>query len=181
MKRLVLLVLSLGALLIVVPAAQAAPTSATGCGVEHLTGAECQGPDADAAANACQIHTWVDNASCELTVPDGVASSATGTLVAYAENQDTNWHAAFNLVIRDQGTGQVLYSNQDALTVPITQQPIVPSQSLGFGNVFPEPGGGAVVCEITGTHNVAGAAMSAVAATAGIEGAFNNGFRCVVD
>jgi hypothetical protein len=182
MKRLVVVVvLSLCALVFAVPAAQASPTSATGCTVEHVSGAECQGPDVDPAANACEIYTWVDNASCVLTVTDGVASNTSGTLVANAENQDANWHAEFQLAIRDVGTGQVLYSTGDSLTVPITQQPVVPAASLGFGNVLSESGGGEVVCEVSGTHNPAGAAMSAIAASAGIQGLFNNSFRCVVD
>jgi hypothetical protein len=181
MKRLVLLGLAIAALAIIVPAAQTAPTSDTGCAAEHVSGAACQGPDADPAANACEIYTWVGDASCVLTVPDGVASSTTGTLIAYAANQDTNWHAEFELSIRDTGTGQVLYSNSDSLTVPVTQQPVVPAASVGFGTVFSASGGGEVVCEVTGTHNPAGAAMSGVAATSATQGVFNNSLRCVVD
>jgi hypothetical protein len=181
MKKLALLIMALGALVIAVPAAQTSPSSDTGCAAEHVSGAACQGPDADPAANACQIYTWVDNATCTLTVADGVASGISGALVANAENQDANWHAEFHLTIRDAGTSQVLYSNDDSLTVPVTQQPVVPAASLGFSNVFSEPGGGQVVCEVTGTHNPAGAAMSGVAAASATQGVFNNSFNCVVN
>jgi hypothetical protein len=179
MRKLVLLVVALGALAIAVPAALPSPTSDSGCTEQHVSGAACQGPDADAAANACQIYTWVDNASCTLTVPDGVASNVSGTLIAYSEFQGTDWHAEFDLVVRDASTQAVLYSNSNAQTVPITERPLVPSMSLGFGSGI--SGGGEVVCEVTGTHNPAGAAMSGVAATAGIQGVFNNSFGCVVN
>ena len=181
MKKVALLVLALGGLAIAVPVAQTSPTSESGCTEQHVSGVACQGPDANAAANSCEIYTWVGDASCDLTVPDGVASAVSGTLVAYAENQETNWHAEFNLEVRDKSTQQLLYSNQDSLTVPIIEQPIVPTASLGFGNVFSEPGGNEVVCKVSGTHNIAGTAFSAIAATTGAISVFNNTLGCTVN
>lgn len=181
MKGLVLPVTALCVLAIAVPAAQAAPTSDTGCAIEHVTGAECQGPDADPAADVCQINTWVDNATCTLTVQDGVAELATGFADAYAEIQGTNWHAEFHFVIRDASTGAVLYSEDNSLTVPIAEQPLLPAASNSFSTIMSPAGGSEVVCEVTGTHNPAGAATSAIAASSVGFGQWNNIFRCSVD
>lgn len=180
MKRLVLLALALCALVIAAPSAQTAPTSETGCTIEHLNDTECQGPDADPAANGCEINTWVGNATCYLTVPDGVASHASGAAVAYPVLQNDNtWHAELHLVIRDRSTGQVLYSEDVTRTDPINELPPFPAASTGFGAAFSELGGGEVVCEVTGTHTPAGAAGSAAAAIEGF-GEWNNTLRCTV-
>jgi hypothetical protein len=174
--------MALCALAIAVPAVQAAPTSATGCTIEHLTNAECQGPDVDPAANICEINTWVDNATCDVTVPDGVASNATGFAFAYPVLMGSNWHADFHYEIRDKDTGQVLFSDDQSLTVPITQNPAepFPPASNTYGGDFAVQGGDEVVCEITGTHSLAGAAGSAAAALTGF-GQFNNRVRCNVN
>src|SRR5688572_4730700 len=109
MKRIALLVVALCAFAVAVPVAQTAPTSDSGCTVEHLSGAECQGPDVNTATDSCEIATWVGNASCDLTVSDGVANSAEGFLNVFATLQDTNnWHTEFHLVVRDKSTGEVL-------------------------------------------------------------------------
>jgi hypothetical protein len=180
MKRLILVVVALGALAVVVPTAQPAPTSDVGCTVEHLSGAECQGPDAVAAAESCEINTWVDNATCEVTAADGVANAADISAVAYAELQATsNWFAEYDYVLRDKTTGQVLFSHSDSRTEPVEGQPEPPAASFAFGGIPLEQAGATVVCEITGTHSPFGAAMSAVAATSGV-GAFNNIIRCSV-
>lgn len=180
MKRLLLLGMAFCALAVAVPAAETAPTSDTGCTEQHVSGAECQGPDVDPAANSCAINTWVDNATCELTVPDGVASGGTGAATAYAEDQDGTWHAELRYVIRDISTGQILFEHDSSETVPITEQPVVPAASFGFGTTFSQEGGANVLCEVTGTHNPAGAATSAAAATTG-HGVFNNSFQCTVN
>jgi hypothetical protein len=181
MKRLVVLVLSLCALVIAAPTAQTAPTSETGCTIEHVTGDECQGPDADPAANACDINTWVDNATCELTVPDGVASHASGGVFAFPELQNNNtWHAEAHLVIRDKATGTVLFTNDGSLSAPITTPPPFPPTTLGFGTTFSQQGGAEAVCEVTGTHTPAGAPGSAAAAIEGF-GEFNNTLTCTVN
>ena len=179
MKRLTLLVVALGALALAVPTAQTAPTSDTGCTVEHLSGAECQGPDMRPAADACEISTWVGNATCDLTVSDGVADTAIGFLNVFAALQDTNWHTEFHMVIRDKTTGAILYSRDGSKTTPVSGAPEPPAQSLGFSDPLSAPGGGEAVCEITGTHTPAGAAFSAQAVIEGF-GAFNNVFRCEV-
>ena len=132
MKRLALLVVALGALAVAVPTAQTAPTSDTGCTVEHISGAECQGPDLNAAADSCEISTWVGNASCDLTVSDGVANSTSGFVNVFAELQDdTDWHTEFHMVIRDKGTGEVLFSRDGSTTTPVSG-PAVPPQNLSF-------------------------------------------------
>lgn len=180
MKRLVLLVIALSALAVAVPVAETAPTSDTGCTVEHLQNTECQGPDADPAANACQINTWVDNARCELTVEDGVASGYTASTTAYAALQDPNWHAEFHYVIRDKSTGQVLFSRDGSNTTPVSGSTDIPSATFFSVDLLPQQGGAEVVCEVTGTHTPAGAAMSALAATQG-SGEYNNEFFCRVN
>lgn len=179
MKRLTLLVVALGALAVAVPAAQTAPTSDTGCTVEHISGAACQGPDMRPEASACEISTWVGDASCDLTVSDGVADSTIGFLNVFAALQDTNWHTEFHVVIRDKSTGEVLFSRDGSNTTPVSGAPEPPAQSLGFSAPLAAPGGSEAVCEITGTHTPAGAAFSAQAVTDGF-GAFNNVFRCEV-
>jgi hypothetical protein len=178
MKRLTLLVVALGALAVAVPVAQTAPTQPNGCTVEHVSGAECQGPDLNAAADSCEISTWVGNASCDLTVSDGVADSATGFLNVFAELQDTNWHTEFHLVIRDKSTGEVLFSRDGSNTTPASG-PAIPPQNLVFSDPLSAPGGSEAVCEVTGTHTPVGAAFSADAVLEGF-GAFNNVFRCQV-
>jgi hypothetical protein len=179
MKRLALLVVALGALAVGVPGAQTAPTSDTGCTVEHISGAACQGPDMRPEANACEISTWVGDATCDLTVSDGAADSAIGFLNVFAALQDTNWRTEFHMVIRDKSTGAVLFSRDGSNTTPLTGAPEPPAQSLGFSGPLSAPGGGEAVCEITGTHTPAGAAFSAQAVIEGF-GAFNNVFRCQV-
>jgi hypothetical protein len=179
MKRLVLLAAAFCALAIVVPVAQTAPTSAGGCPVEHLSGAECQGPDADEDANSCVINTWVGNASCELTVTDGVANAGNASAVAYAALDGANWHAEFDYVIRDKSTGQVLFSRDGSTTIPVAEAGLVPNANFDFGGAFSQSGGGEVVCEVTGTHSAAGAATSGSAATGG-SSQFNNFFWCRV-
>jgi hypothetical protein len=179
MKRLVLLVVAGGALVFLVPAAQTAPTSDTGCTVEHISGAECQGPDADASADVCEINTWVGNASCELAVSDGVADSATVFTKAFAALQDTNWHAELHVVIRDKATGQVLLTRDASSTVPAGAS-LPPAVTVNFAVPFASPGGAEVVCEVTGTHTPAGAPFSAQAATTG-SGQLNNVFNCEVN
>jgi hypothetical protein len=67
------------------------------------------------------------------------------------------------------------------VTVPITQQPLVAAASVGFSNNFSEPGGSEIVCKVTGTHNIAGTAFSAVAATTAHLTVFNNSLRCTVN
>jgi hypothetical protein len=180
MKRLVLLALALCALAISAPIAQTAPTQANGCTVEHLSNAPCQGPDADPAANACEINTWVGDATCELTIPDGVASHANGFAFAYAELVDnTSWHAEFHYEIRDKDTGQVLFSDDREHNSAVGSDPenAIPSANFTYGALF--TGGDEVICEVTGTHSPAGAALSAAAATQGF-GQLNNRFRCGV-
>jgi hypothetical protein len=176
MKRFVLFLVALSALAIAVPAAHTAPESED-CSTQHLSGDPCQGPDTNAAANACTINTWVGDASCALTVPDGVASRATGSIEAYAEEQNGSWHSEAHLVIRDVATGLVLYSTDHSQTIPIPEDPIVPASSFGFANTFAQVGGAEVVCEVTGTHNTAGAATS----SAGTRAVFNNSFGCTVN
>jgi hypothetical protein len=183
MKRVLLPAVALCALAIAVPAAETAPTSDTGCTVEHVSNAECQGPDADPAANICEINTWVDNASCEVTVADGAATNVTGFAFAYPVlDASNNWHAEFDLVIRDKGTGQVLYSENGSLTRPVTEHPEepFPPAATNYASTFAQEGGSEVVCEITGTHSPAGAGASAAAATTGF-GQWNNRFRCNVN
>jgi hypothetical protein len=181
MKKLVLLVMAVAALTISAPAAQTAPTSDVGCTVEHLSGDPCQGPDAVPAADVCEINTWVDNATCEVTAPDGVANAANISAVAYAELQDNStWFAEYHYVLRDKGTGQELFSHEDSITVPVNGHPEPPAASFGFGGIPLQQAGGTVVCEITGTHSPFGAAMSAVAASPVAFGAFNNIIRCSV-
>ena len=102
MKRLALLVVAVGALAIGVPGAQAAPTSDTGCTVEHLSGAACQGPDVRPALNSCEIATWVGDASCDLTVADGMADTTIGLLKVFAALEGTDWQTEFHMVIRDK-------------------------------------------------------------------------------
>lgn len=183
MNRLVLVVMALGVLAIVVPAAQPAPVSDVGCTVEHLSGAECQGPDGVPAADVCEVSTWVDNATCEVTAPDGVASAGSGSAIAYAVLQENStWHAEFDYVIRDKSTGQVLFSEPGLNTVPVSGHPDPPAASFAFGNrAFSVQGGAVAVCEITGTHTPFGAAMSAIAASPVGFGAFNNVLRCSVN
>jgi hypothetical protein len=179
MKRLALLVVALGALAVAVPAAQTAPTQPNGCTVEHISGAACQGPDMRPEASACEISTWVGDASCDLTVSDGVADSAIGFVTVFAALQDTNWHTEFHLVIRDKSTGAVLFSRDGSNTTPVSGAPMPPEQALGFSDPLSAPGGSEAVCEITGTHTPAGAAFSADAVLEGF-GALNNILRCEV-
>jgi hypothetical protein len=179
MKRLALLVLPVCALAVAVPAAQTAPTSDTGCSVEHLSGAACQGPDTDAAASSCEIATWVGDASCDLTVSDGVANTASGFVTVFAALQDTNWHTEFHLVIRDKSTGEVLLTRDGSTTTPVSGHPTPSNQTLAISAPLSAPGGGEAVCEVTGTHSPAGAAFSAQAVLEGF-GAFNNILRCEV-
>jgi hypothetical protein len=181
MKRFVLLGVALCALAVVVPVAETAPTQPNGCTVEHLSNVECQGPDLAPAANRCEIPTWVGNASCELTVPDGVANIAGASTVVNAElvDSNSNWHAEYDYEIRDKNTGQVLFSRADSQTTPVGPGSI-PRASFGFGGSLPVQGGAEVVCEVTGTHTPAGAAMSAIAAIEG-SGQFNNSMRCEVN
>jgi hypothetical protein len=70
-------------------------------------------------------------------MPDGVASGGTGSAVAYAETQNDTWHAELHCVIRDNSTGQVLFSQDSSETAPITQQPVVPAASFGVASQFP--------------------------------------------
>jgi hypothetical protein len=180
MRKVVVLSVALCTLAVGAPAAETAPTQPNGCTVEHLSNAPCQGPDFLPAANACEITTWVGDAACELTVPDGVASNAAASTVAHAQLVDTNWHAEFNYVIRDKATGQVLFSREDSLTTPAGGGPNIPTASFGFGGELTQAGGAEVVCEVTGTHTPAGAAMSAAAVIEGF-GQFNNTMRCEVN
>lgn len=179
MKRLAVLVMALCALAVAVPVAQTAPTSDTGCSVEHLSGAECQGPDMRPAADSCEISTWVGNATCDLTVSDGVANSAIGFISVFAALQDTNWHTEFHMVIRDKSTGEVLFSRDGSNTTPVSGHPTPLGQTQGISAPLSAPGGSEAVCEVTGTHTPAGAAFSAQAVLEGF-GAFNNILRCEV-
>jgi hypothetical protein len=179
MKRLVLLVMAGGALVILVPAAQTAPTSATGCTVEHISGAACQGPDVNAAADSCEINTWVGDASCVLTVSDGTADLAIAFTTAYSELQDTNWHAEAHVVVRDNATGQVLLTQDGSSTVPVSPGSLPPGKTLNFASELSPTGGAEVTCEVTGTHTPAGAPFSAQAPTAGPQN-LNNVFNCRV-
>jgi hypothetical protein len=180
MKRLALLVGAVSVLAVAVPAAETAPTSENGCTVEHLSGAACQGPDFEPAADFCEITTWVGDASCELTVSDGVANNASGFIKVYAALQDTDWHTEFHMVVRDKATGQVLFSRDGSSTTPVSGSPAPPpDQTLGFGAPTVVAGGSEVICEVTGTHTPAGTAFSAEAALNGF-GEFNNVFRCQV-
>lgn len=180
MKKLVLLVMAGGALVILVPAAQTAPTSPTGCAVEHLSNAACQGPDDDAAADACEINTWVGDASCVLTVPDGTADSVTVFAKAHSVLQDTNWHAEAHVVVRDSASGQVLLTEDGSSTVPVSGGSLPPAETLNFNSPLSSTGGAEVICEVTGTHTPAGAPFSAQAASTG-SGQLNNVFNCRVD
>lgn len=180
MKKLVLLVIAGGALVILVPAAQTAPTAPNGCSVEHLSGAPCQGPDADAAANACEINTWVGDASCVLTVSDGTANLATVFTKAHSVLQDTNWHAEAHVVVRDNATGQVLLTEDGSSTVPVSPGSLPPAETLNFASALSSTGGAEVTCEVTGTHTPAGAPFSAQAASTG-SGQLNNVFNCEVN
>ena len=179
MKRLALLVVALGTLAVGVPAAQTAPTSATGCTGEHLSGAACQGPDVRPALNSCEIATWVGDASCDLTVADGVADTSIGFLKVFAALQETNWHTEFHMVIRDKGTGQVLFSRDGSTTTPVSAATEPPAQTSIWSVPLTAPGGSEAVCEVTGTHTPVGAAFSADAVIEGF-GAFNNTFQCEV-
>jgi hypothetical protein len=179
MKRLALLVVALGALAVGVPAAQTAPTSDTGCTVEHISGAECQGPDMNAAADSCSISTWVGNAGCDLTVADGAADTAVVFLGVWGALQDTNWQTEFHLVIRDKSTGAILFSRDGSTTTPVSDSPEPPEQIESYSAPLTVPGASEAVCEVTGTHTPAGAAFSADAVIEGF-GAFNNVLRCQV-
>jgi hypothetical protein len=177
MKRLALLVVALCVLAVAVPAAEAAPTSDTGCTVEHLTSAACQGPDVRPALNSCEIATWVGDASCDLTVADGVADTAIGFLKVYGALQGTDWHGEFHMVVRDKATGEVLFSRDGSTTTPVTAAPEPTEHTLAFSAPLSAPGGSEALCEVTGTHTPVGAAFSAQAVIEGF-GAFNNTFRC---
>jgi hypothetical protein len=179
MKRLALLVIAVCALAVAVPVAETAPTSDSGCSVEHLSDAECQGPDMRPAAASCEISTWVGNATCDLTVADGVGDSAIGFIKVFAALQDTDWHTEFHMVIRDKSTGEVLFSRDGSNTTPVSGHPTPPEQTLGYSAPLSAPGGSEAVCEVTGTHTPVGAAFSAQAVIEGF-GAFNNVFRCEV-
>jgi hypothetical protein len=179
MKRLALLVVALCALAVAVPAAQTAPTSDSGCTIEHLSNAECQGPDVRPALSSCEIATWVGNASCDLTVADGAADSTIGFLKVYGALQGTDWHTEFHMVIRDKTTGEVLFSRDGSTTTAVSSAPEPTEQTLGWSAPLSVPGGSEAVCEITGTHTPVGAAFSAQAVIEGF-GAFNNTFRCEV-
>jgi hypothetical protein len=179
MKRLALVVVGLCALAVAVPAAQTAPTQPNGCSVEHISNAECQGPDFAPAADSCEITTWVGNASCDLTVSDGTANITSGFVQVYAALQGTDWHTQFDLVLRDKATGEVLFSRNGSRTTPVSGGSLPPNQFLGFGGALSVQGATEVVCEATGTHSPAGAAFSAEAALNGF-GEFNNILRCEV-
>ena len=148
MKRLAVLVMALCALTVAVPVAQTAPTSDTGCSVEHLSGAECQGPDMRPAADSCEISTWVGNATCDLTVSDGVANSAIGFISVFAALQDTNWHTEFHMVIRDKNTGEVLFSRDGSNTTPVSGHPTPSGQTNGISAPLSAPGGSEAGCEV---------------------------------
>jgi hypothetical protein len=179
MKRIVVLAVALGALAIAVPAAQTAPASDAGCTVEHLTAAPCQGPDTEPAAGFCEINTWVGDASCDLTVADGIANTGSGFVKVFSALQDTTWHAEFHLVIRDKATGAVLFSRDVTSDTPLAESTTIPDRTLGFATAFAAPAGAEATCEVTGTHTPAGAAFSAEAASNGF-GEFNNVLRCEV-
>jgi hypothetical protein len=179
MKRLSLLAVALFALAFAVPVAETAPTSEEGCTVEHVSGDACQGPDLNPAANSCNITTWVRDASCELTVADGVANNASGFVKVFSELQQPNWHAEFHLVVRDKATGEVLFTRDGSNTRPLESAQDVPNVPLTFGAPLTVPGGSEVICEVTGTHTPAGAALSAQAALEGF-GEYNNVLRCAV-
>ncbi len=179
MKRIVLLAVALCGLAVAVPVAETAPTSEQGCTVEHVSGAECQGPDLQPATDSCEITTWVGNASCDLTVADGVANSASGFVKIFAGLQQPDWHAEFQLVVRDKSTGEVLFSRDGSNTQPVAETQDVPNLPLTFGAPLTVPGGSEVVCEVTGTHTPAGGALSAQAALEGF-GEYNNILRCSV-
>ncbi len=179
MKRLVLVVVALCALAVAVPVAQTAPTQPNGCSVEHISGAECQGPDFAPAADSCNISTWVNNASCDLTVSDGTANITSGFVQVYAALQGTDWHTEFHLTLRDKATGEVLYSRDGSNTTPVSGGSTPTNQVLGFGDALSVQGASDVICEVTGTHTPAGAAFSAAAALEGF-GDFNNVLRCEV-
>ena len=179
MKRLALLVVAVGALAIGVPGAQAAPTSDTGCTVEHLSGAACQGPDVRPALNSCEIATWVGDASCDLTVADGTADTTIGLLKVFAALEGTDWQTEFHMVIRDKTTGEVLFSRDGTETTPASGAPEPPEHVLAWSAPLAVPGGSEAVCEITGTHTPVGSPFSAQAVLEGF-GAFNNTFRCEV-
>jgi hypothetical protein len=179
MKRLVLVVVGLCALAVAVPAAQTAPTQPNGCSVEHISNAECQGPDFDPPADSCEITTWVGNASCDLAVSDGAANITSGFVQVYAALQGTDWHTEFHLVVRDKATGEVLFSRDGSNTTPVSGGSLPPNQGLGFGGALSVQGASEVVCEVTGSHSPAGAVFSAEAALNGF-GEFNNVLRCEV-
>jgi hypothetical protein len=179
MKRIVVLAVALGALAIAVPAAQTAPTSESGCTVEHLSPAPCQGPDLEPAANFCEITTWVGDASCDLTVADGIGNSASGFVKVFSAVQDTTWHAEFHLLIRDKATGAVLFSRDVTSDIPIAESTTIPDRTLGFATSFAAPAGAEATCEVTGTHTPAGAPFSLEAVERGF-GEFNNVLRCEV-
>ena len=123
MKRLILVVVGLCALAVAVPVAQTAPTQPNGCSVEHISGAECQGPDFAPAADSCEISTWVVNASCDLTPSDGTANITSGFVQVYAALQGTDWHTQFDLELRNKATGEVLYSRDGSNTTPVSGGP----------------------------------------------------------
>jgi hypothetical protein len=179
MKRLVLVVVGLCALVVAVPVAQTAPTQPNGCSVEHISGAECQGPDLAPAADSCNISTWVNNASCDLTVSDGAANITSGFVQVFAALEGTDWHTAFHLDVRDKATGEVLFSRDGSNTTPVSSGSMPPNQILGFSGTLSVQGASEVVCQVTGTHSPAGAAFSAAAALQGF-GDFNNVLRCEV-
>jgi len=180
MKKLVLLVIAGAALVILVPAAQTAPTAPNGCPVEHISGTACQGPDTNAAADQCEIYTWVGDASCVLTVTDGVASLATVFSQAYSGLQGTDWHAEAHLVIRDNATGQVLLTDDASSTVPASGGSLPPATTVNFASALSQTGGAEVTCEVTGTHTPAGAPFSLLAAQQGSAQQLNNTFNCRV-
>jgi hypothetical protein len=179
MKRLALLAVAVGALAVAVPAAQTAPTSDNGCTAEHLSGAPCQGPDVRPALNSCEIATWVGDASCDLTVADGVGDTTIGFLKVFSALEGTDWHSEFHMVVRDKATGEVLFSRDGSTTTPASGSPEPPAQTSIWSDPLTVPGGAEAVCEVTGTHTPAGAAFSADAVIEGF-GAFNNTFRCEV-
>lgn len=171
-KLLILPVLGL-AFALLAPAAQAAdpdPSQGTPveCWPEHLTqpitGA-CQGPDTDPDPFDCQIQVWVESASCIITptsssgtlrstVPGG---AGWGRSIAFAELGDDQWHAHAHMTITDLSTGQVVAQASDTETSPLSN----PSGSKVKGLVgdisVPFNSGGPFLCEITGTHSLAGA------------------------
>jgi hypothetical protein len=138
------------------------------CAPNYYDGSACQGQDQAASASECHIATWVQGASCLLTVADGQTTSMG---VGFTNNAESDEQVSYHVVLRDPQSGTVLFETSDQGGAPAVGGLWNTNGGNGIGTALPTITTDEVFCEITGTHTKYGAAV----------GVADNSFSCSVN